>query len=42
MIAREYGIPCVSSLEGACELLPDGEIVTIDGSEGWVRLGEAK
>jgi pyruvate,water dikinase len=41
MIAREYGIPCVSSLEGACDKLPDGEMVTIDGNEGWVRLEAA-
>jgi pyruvate,water dikinase len=39
MIAREYGIPCVSSLEGACDRIPDGEMITIDGSAGWVRLG---
>lgn len=39
MIAREYGIPCVSSLERACELLPDGEMITIDGGTGSVLIG---
>jgi pyruvate,water dikinase len=41
MIAREYGIPCVSSLARACELIPDGELITIDGSTGAVLMGAA-
>jgi rifampicin phosphotransferase len=34
MISREYGIPCVAHLSEACDLIPDGEIITIDGTTG--------
>jgi phosphoenolpyruvate synthase/pyruvate phosphate dikinase len=41
VVAREYGIPCVSGLTGATELLKDGQMVEVDGSNGIVRiLGE--
>jgi pyruvate,water dikinase len=41
VVAREYGIPCVSGLTGATELLKDGQKVELDGSKGIVRiLGE--
>jgi len=35
-VAREYGIPCVSNVEGATELLRDGDLVRVDGSRGVV------
>ena len=38
MISREYGIPCVSSLARACDLIPDGEMITVDGSGGRVLV----
>ena len=38
VVAREYGIPCVSGLTGATELLVDGQLVEVDGSNGIVRL----
>jgi pyruvate,water dikinase len=41
VVAREYGIPCVSGLDGATDLLKDGQLVEVDGSNGIVRiLGE--
>jgi pyruvate,water dikinase len=36
MISREYGIPCVAHLTGACDRIPDGALVTVDGSAGRV------
>ena len=38
VVAREYGIPCVSGLDGATDLLKDGQLVEVDGSNGIVRL----
>jgi pyruvate,water dikinase len=36
--AREYGIPAVVALKGATERIRDGQIVTVDGGAGIVRL----
>ncbi|MBT7696185.1 MAG: hypothetical protein HN737_02115 [Desulfobacterales bacterium] len=38
MISREYGIPCVSSLSQACDLIPDGQTITVDGGTGRVLI----
>lgn len=38
MIAREYGRPCVSNVVNACERIPDGATITIDGRTGVVRV----
>jgi len=38
VIAREYGIPCVSGLEDATRILKDGQLVEVDGSNGIVRI----
>ena len=38
MISREYGIPCVSNLERACDLIPDGRTITVDGGAGRVLI----
>ena len=38
MISREYGLPCVANLSGACDHIPDGATVTIDGSTGRVLV----
>lgn len=38
IIAREYGIPCVTGVEGAVERIPDGAWLTVDGFRGEVRL----
>ena len=40
VVAREYGIPCVSGLDGATDLLKDGQLVEVDGSHGMVRIIE--
>ena len=37
IIAREYGVPAVVAVVGATNTLRDGEVVTVDGSEGSVR-----
>ena len=36
MISREYGIPCVANLTQACDLIPDGSLITVDGTNGRV------
>jgi rifampicin phosphotransferase len=43
MISREYGLPCVANLSRACDLIPDGAQITVDGSTGrvWVHDGPA-
>jgi phosphohistidine swiveling domain-containing protein len=40
VVAREYGIPCVSGLDDATALLKDGQTVEVDGSNGIVRILE--
>ena len=40
MISREYGLPCVANLTRACERIPDGARVTVDGSTGRVVIHE--
>lgn len=42
VVAREYGIPCVSGLDDATHLLKDGQLVEVDGSNGAVRILEGK
>ena len=38
VIAREYGLPCVSGIEGATDLVADGQMIEVDGSSGIVRI----
>jgi pyruvate,water dikinase len=38
MISREYGLPCVAHLTRACELIPDGALITVDGTSGRVVI----
>jgi pyruvate,water dikinase len=40
MISREYGLPCVANLSRACELIPDGALITVDGTAGRVTIHE--
>lgn len=42
VVAREYGIPCVSGVDDATHLLKDGQLVEVDGSNGIVRLLNGK
>jgi pyruvate,water dikinase len=39
IVAREYGIPAVVSVPGACQL-PDDRLVTVDGYRGEVQFHE--
>ncbi len=38
VVAREYGIPCVSGVDDATHLLKDGQLVEVDGSNEIVRV----
>ncbi|MEN8904510.1 MAG: PEP/pyruvate-binding domain-containing protein [Clostridiales bacterium] len=40
IIAREYGIPCVSGLVGIMDIVKDGDLLEVDGYNGVVRLLE--
>ena len=39
IIAREYGLPCVTGVPGATELIRTGDRVTVDGYLGIVIIG---
>ena len=41
IIAREYGIPCVTGVAEAASLIQTGDTVTVDGFLGIVIIGEA-
>ncbi len=41
IIAREYGIPCVSGLMGIMEKIKDGDVLEVDGDNGIVRIIES-
>ena len=38
IVAREYGIPAVTGVAGACRRIADGDELEVDGSNGVVRL----
>ncbi len=38
MISREYGLPCVANLSRACDLIPGGALITVDGGSGRVVI----
>tara|TARA_B100001146_G_C16191539_1_gene439365 strand:+ start:176 stop:2797 length:2622 start_codon:yes stop_codon:yes gene_type:complete len=38
IIAREYGLPCVSSIDQATKLIKDGDLLEVDGSNGVVKI----
>lgn len=40
IVSRELGLPCVASVEGATEKIPDGAIIEVDGSNGRVTIKE--
>jgi pyruvate,water dikinase len=42
MISREYGLPCVSNLARACESIPDGARITVNGSTGRVVVHDGE
>lgn len=41
LVAREYGLPCVTGIAGATNLWQDGTLVEVDGAAGVVRIVEA-
>ncbi len=41
IIAREYGIPCVSGLIGIMDLIKDGDLLEVDGYNGVVKILES-
>lgn len=38
VVAREYGIPAVVGVDQATEAIPDGALVRVNGSEGYVEI----
>ena len=38
IVSRELGIPCVVSVAGATQIIPDGAMVTVDGNAGTVTI----
>ncbi|MDR6239517.1 PEP/pyruvate-binding domain-containing protein [Aureibacter tunicatorum] len=42
IIAREYGLPCVSSVYNATKIINDGDIIEVDGSNGIVKVLESR
>lgn len=38
IVAREYGIPCVTATRSGTRLLKDGQTVTVDGARGIVQV----
>lgn len=41
IIAREYGIPCVSGLIGIMDMIKDGDLIEVDGNNGVVKILES-
>lgn len=40
VVAREYGIPAVVSVENATQILKDGQYIRVDGTNGYVEILE--
>jgi len=38
LISRAYGLPCVACVPGACNLIRTGDIITVDGTAGIVKV----
>jgi phosphoenolpyruvate synthase/pyruvate phosphate dikinase len=38
VLAREYGLPCVTGTIVGTRVIPDGAQITIDGTQGVVRI----
>ena len=39
IVAREYGLPAVTNIPQATQLIHDGQTITVDGGTGRVLLG---
>lgn len=42
IVSREMGIPCIVGTKGATEQLKDGDIVTVDGTNGVIYKGKVE
>jgi phosphoenolpyruvate synthase/pyruvate phosphate dikinase len=40
VVAREYGLPAVVSVENATRLIKDGQKIRVNGSKGYVEILE--
>tara|TARA_A200000159_G_scaffold126754_1_gene122133 strand:- start:263 stop:847 length:585 start_codon:yes stop_codon:yes gene_type:complete len=40
IVSREFGIPCVTSVHAAVSKIPDGAVISINGSTGIVTIAE--
>ncbi len=40
IVSRELGVPCVVSVADATDIIPDGAMVTVDGTAGTVTIDE--
>jgi phosphohistidine swiveling domain-containing protein len=38
VIAREYGLPAVVGIEKATEIINDGDLIRVNGTEGIVQI----
>lgn len=38
IVSRELGIPCIASVEGVIDRIPDGAIVKVDGGTGQIEI----
>jgi pyruvate,water dikinase len=38
IVSRELGLPCVVSVTGASQQIPDGATITVDGDHGTVTV----
>jgi pyruvate,water dikinase len=38
IVSRELGLPCVISVTGATQRIPDGALIEVDGTAGTVTL----
>ncbi len=38
VISREYGVPAVTNIPNACQLFQTGQVVSINGNNGWITL----
>ena len=38
IIAREYGLPCVTGCVEATKIIKDGELIEVNGTTGHVRI----
>ena len=38
IVSRELGVPCAVSVQRATDLIPEGAIITVDGSTGTVTI----